>query len=281
MGSYPVEIRRCQHIKISGAQCGSPALRGEKLCYYHDQNDTVAAELYLDGERYCDGQIMLPPFEDAHSIQMVLRHVVQLMLQKRIDRKDAGLMLYALQIASGNLKQMQAEKPRPTQVVVEPEKVEDTPMGMTPWSASGRGHDPENGEGEEAEGGPGKESKAEGAPAQSAEEWYASLTEKQKVKLRGRYRSEGLFEPDELHKFLNHEGPDPLLLAMERHCAKRERERQVEAGNSKSAADQDAPAGSIQACQDEEWTDGAGRFGRAPSRKAREGAHPAFISCQG
>jgi hypothetical protein len=143
MGSYPIEIRRCQHIKTSGAQCGSPALRSDKFCYYHKQNRTVPAELYMDGERYCDSQIMLPPFEDGHSIQMVLRHVVQLMLQKRIERKDAGLVLYALQIASGNLKQMRAEKPRPTQVVVDPERVEETPMGMTPWSATGQGHDPE------------------------------------------------------------------------------------------------------------------------------------------
>jgi hypothetical protein len=143
MGSYPVEIRRCQHIKTSGAQCGSPALRNDKLCYYHSQNGTVPAQLYMDGDRCFEGQIMLPPLEDAHSIQMVLRQVVQLMLQRRIDRKDAGLLLYALQIASGNLKQMQAEKPRPTQVVVDPEKVEETPIGMTPWSATGQGHDPE------------------------------------------------------------------------------------------------------------------------------------------
>ena len=95
----------------------------------------------MDGERYCDSQIMLPVFEDAHSIQTMIQRVVQMMLSRRIERKDAGLLLYALQIASGNLKMMQAEKARPTQVVVEPEKAAETPMGMTPWSASGKGHD--------------------------------------------------------------------------------------------------------------------------------------------
>jgi len=45
---------------------------------------------------------------------MVLQHIVQLMRQRRIDRKDAGLALCALQIVSSNLEQMQAEKPRPT-----------------------------------------------------------------------------------------------------------------------------------------------------------------------
>ena len=143
VASYPIEIRRCRHVKTNGTQCGSPALKGQELCYYHEQNRPMPAELYLDGDRYADSQIVLPVFEDAHSIQTVIRQVVQLMLSRRIERKDAGLLLYALQIASGNLKMMQAEKAKPTQMVVEPEKAGETPLGMTPWSASGQGHDPE------------------------------------------------------------------------------------------------------------------------------------------
>ena len=151
MTTYPIEIRRCRHIRTNGTQCGSPALKSKELCYYHTQNQPQPVELYIDGERYSDGQIVLPVFEDAHSIQTVIRQVVQLMLTRRIDRKDAGLMLYALQIASGNLKTMQAEKPKPTHMVVEPEKAADTPLGMTPWSASGHGHDPEDEEQEQDE----------------------------------------------------------------------------------------------------------------------------------
>ena len=45
---------------------------------------------------------------------------------------------------------MNAEKPRPTQVVVDPETVAETPLGQTPWSASGEGHEVED-EGEERE----------------------------------------------------------------------------------------------------------------------------------
>lgn len=143
MASYRVEIRRCQHIKTSGAQCGSPALKEKEFCYYHQQNRAVAAAIYREGERGANGEIVIPPFEDGHAIQTVLRHVVQLVLERRIERKDAGLMLYALQIASSNLRQMAAEKPRPTQVVVEPEKAGETPLGMTQWSAWGEGRDVE------------------------------------------------------------------------------------------------------------------------------------------
>src|SRR5271166_6461807 len=154
---YPIEIRRCRHVKSKGTQCGSPALKGKELCYYHEQNQPQAVELYMDGERYSDGSIVIPVFEDAHSIQTVIRQVVQLMLTRRIERKDAGLLLYALQIASGNLKTMQAERAKPTQVVVELDKAGETPLGMTPWSASGQEHDPEEGEGEsEGQNSPGR-----------------------------------------------------------------------------------------------------------------------------
>jgi hypothetical protein len=218
MASYPVEIRRCQHIKTSGAQCGSPALRNEKLCYYHKHNRLAPAELYLDGDRYCDSQIMIPPFEDAHSIQMVLRHVVQLMLQKRIDRKDAGLMLYALQIASGNLKQLQAEKPRPTQVVMDPEKVEETPIGMTPWSATGQGHDPDEGEGEERPA----DSESITAPP-TPEELCRLVPTDDRHALITKWRDKGLITHEEIDNYIMSDGPDPILLAIGRDQAERKR----------------------------------------------------------
>jgi hypothetical protein len=28
-------VRHCTHIKVTGQQCGSPALRGEFFCYFH------------------------------------------------------------------------------------------------------------------------------------------------------------------------------------------------------------------------------------------------------
>ncbi|MGB9236958.1 MAG: hypothetical protein WCC04_21315 [Terriglobales bacterium] len=151
MVSYPVEIRRCQHVKTNGTQCGSPALRDKPFCFFHSENRPKAIDFCVDGETYSDGTLVMPVFEDAHSIQVVIRQVTQLLLQNRIGEKTAGLLLYALQIASGNLKQMAEEKARPTQVVVDPEKVAETPIGMTPWSAGGSGHDEEEVDEEESE----------------------------------------------------------------------------------------------------------------------------------
>src|SRR5450759_1690241 len=118
---------RCQHIKVSGTQCGSPALRSKKFCFYHQQNRPLTVECYSEGQ-YATGEIDLPVFEDAHSIQSVIRQVVQMVLQKRIERKTASLLLYALQIASSNLKRIELEKPQPEQVVTDLETVSQTPV---------------------------------------------------------------------------------------------------------------------------------------------------------
>jgi hypothetical protein len=117
---------RCRHIKVSGTQCGSPALRNKNFCFYHQQDRPIAVDCFYNPDEYSTGEIILPPFEDAHSIQSVIRQIVQMVLQKRLERKTASLLLYALQIASSNLKRMDHEKPQPEQVVVDVESVAET-----------------------------------------------------------------------------------------------------------------------------------------------------------
>jgi len=208
MASYPVEIRRCRHVKTNGTQCGSPALKAEELCYYHEQNRPQEVELYLDGERHSESSMVLPVFEDAHSIQTVIRQVVQLMLSRRIDRKDAGVLLYALQIASGNLKTMQAEKAMPTQVVVEVDKAGETPIGMTPWSANGPGHDVDK-----ASGGECEKWSSLGRPP-SAEECYSAMCTTERMAMTEGLAKHGVIDPGEMTAAFFHGGPDPLLPAM-------------------------------------------------------------------
>jgi hypothetical protein len=241
MASYPIEIRRCRHVKTNGTQCGSPAVKGKELCFYHERNRPQPVELYMDGERYCDGQIVLPVFEDAHSIQTVIRQVVQLMLTRRTERKDAGLLLYALQIASGNLKLMQAEKAKPTQVVVEPDKAAETPLGMTPWSATGQGHDCDEAAGGEAEDSP--------VPPPSPEEFYFAMSVEDRMAMRKDYDRKGLIRRDEFEAYFSDDGPDPLLLAIARLWEKRERRKRPQAASSESAGEEGLAPGTIQACR--------------------------------
>jgi len=127
---------RCRHIKVNGTQCGSPALRSKLFCFYHQKERPCPLPCYSDIE-YATGEITLPFFEDAHSIQAVIRQVVQMVLQKRLQQKTASLLLYALQIASSNLKRMELEKPQPEQVVTDLEPVTPDEAWQAPIARSG------------------------------------------------------------------------------------------------------------------------------------------------
>ena len=120
---------RCQHIRTSGTQCGSPALRNKIHCYYHDRWRPTVVNLSEPGKR---AHFTIPILEDAHSIQFAIPQVMHQLIDKTIDTKTAGLMLYALQIASSNLRQLNAETPQPSQVVVDLDKVDETPLELSP-----------------------------------------------------------------------------------------------------------------------------------------------------
>jgi hypothetical protein len=140
-----------------------------------------------------------------------------------------------------HLKLMQAEKAQPTQVVVEPDKAAETPLGMTPWSATGQGHDQD-----EAEGG---ESDAVVPPA-SAEEVYSAMSVEDRIAMRKDFDRKGLIRRDEFEAYLfSDDGPDPLLLAITRGWEERERRKRSQAASLESAGEEGLAPGTIQACR--------------------------------
>ena len=32
---FSLNIQRCRHLKVNGTQCGSPALKDHRFCYFH------------------------------------------------------------------------------------------------------------------------------------------------------------------------------------------------------------------------------------------------------
>jgi hypothetical protein len=108
----------CQHIKSNGLLCRSFALSGQRYCYFHRQQH--------DFRRHPSAKppiFELPPLEDANSIQLAVMEVCRALLEDRIDQRRAGLLLYALQIASSNLRRVDFEplelaeaKPAPVSV---------------------------------------------------------------------------------------------------------------------------------------------------------------------
>jgi hypothetical protein len=139
MPSYPPSVRRCHHLKVNGTQCGSPALRNEKHCYYHARWTRKGQEVISHLQK--EGAVMLPTLEDANSIQVALADVIRMLRTQEVDHRTAALMLYALQTASANLKHTSFE-PEPTQVVIDRECVARRPIGATAWSTvEGREYD--------------------------------------------------------------------------------------------------------------------------------------------
>ena len=93
MASFP---NRCQHIKVNGTQCGSPALRRNRFCYFHKRHHLERIALAADrvksaGRSRCRAAIDLPVLEDANSIQISLMQIMRLIIAGNIDGKTAGL----------------------------------------------------------------------------------------------------------------------------------------------------------------------------------------------
>ena len=130
MSSYP---NRCQHIKINGTQCGSPALRRNKFCFFHkkwhEQRIRINARQASRAR-----SIDLPVLEDANSIQVALMQIMRMTMAGELDTKKAGLLLYALQTASFNLRHTNFE-PFMHSVVLDPRNAADSLLGESQlWS---------------------------------------------------------------------------------------------------------------------------------------------------
>ena len=93
-------VRNCTHIKVTGIRCGSPALRGEQFCYFH--------------QRMVRG-VPTPPnarlhpvalIENEEAIQASLMEVINALIRNMIDLKRAELILRALHIAVRNVRRV-------------------------------------------------------------------------------------------------------------------------------------------------------------------------------
>ena len=118
MSLYPESIARCQHLKVNGTQCGSPALRKQRFCYFHKDWRQKRLQINVNIRRE-QGAVTLPVLEDANSIQVALMQVMRLLITAQIEHRTAGLLLYALQTASANLARTTFEPKLPTQVVID------------------------------------------------------------------------------------------------------------------------------------------------------------------
>ena len=111
--SLPRGVARCQHIKVNGTRCDSPALKGKAYCYFHYRARLHDAPVTpgANGQKLiAKSQEPIAPspdlflLEDANSIQCALQWVLRRILAASIDHRQASLLLYGLQIAAANIK---------------------------------------------------------------------------------------------------------------------------------------------------------------------------------
>ena len=124
---------RCQHLKINGTQCGSPALRRHRFCYFHKRFQDERIQLSADRARRGVATFELPILEDANSIQIALMQVMRLLVSGQLDHKTASLLLYALQTASTNLR-LTKFFPRTHDVILDVRDVAETQLGAHIWN---------------------------------------------------------------------------------------------------------------------------------------------------
>jgi hypothetical protein len=112
----------------------------------------------------------LPLLEDANAVQVALMKVIQMLGSGRLDHKTAGLMLYALQTASVNLRNTDFETEEVTDIVIDRDTVDATCINGPQWFEEDFDEDEE---GEEAET---EDEDEEGEEAEEAEEDDAEVT---------------------------------------------------------------------------------------------------------
>jgi len=136
MSIYPSNIARCQHIKINGTQCGSPALRRDRFCYFHKNWESQRLRIAFAGakqaRRSSQAVLDLPLLEDANSVQIALMQVMRLLVSGSIEHRTAALLLYGLQTASANLRHTRFE-PYVRDVVIDPSHVAGTLVDGYAW----------------------------------------------------------------------------------------------------------------------------------------------------
>jgi hypothetical protein len=140
------DVPRCQHVKVNGTQCGSPALRSRRHCFFHNR--------MLDGKKRFTAENQIKPrplfsmclLEDANAVQVALMQVLQLLGSGQMDHKTAGLMLYGLQTASINLRNAEFEVDEATDVVIDRDDVYRTSIGGQQWFEEDFDHEAEEAE---------------------------------------------------------------------------------------------------------------------------------------
>ncbi len=98
----------CSHCKADGVPCGSPALRGKTLCYFHQRDAKRAHQRAKLRRRAEVCELRFPPLNNITDVQIALFDVMDALAANRIEPQRASALLFGLQQASLHLRGPQA-----------------------------------------------------------------------------------------------------------------------------------------------------------------------------
>jgi hypothetical protein len=93
-------FRICKHLKEDGMPCGSPALRGGRLCYYHNRDQQ---RLEFSGSAIRRADVLgprLPHMKSLADVQSALYEVITALATDRVSTRRAGRILFDLEQAA-------------------------------------------------------------------------------------------------------------------------------------------------------------------------------------
>lgn len=94
---------RCRFEKGNGMPCRAPRMRGKKYCHMHVMLEEARPE-----------KIKLPNLGDANSIQAAIAKGAQAVVDGKLERKEASILGYYLQLAVSNVGRVDFEEEKLT-----------------------------------------------------------------------------------------------------------------------------------------------------------------------
>ena len=100
-----MSLRTCDHLKEDGILCGSPALRGQKLCYFHHRDHKRSQYAAAAIRRSDVLGPRLPRIKSLADIQVALYEVMTAIVSNRVSHQRAGRILFDLERAAVSLRE--------------------------------------------------------------------------------------------------------------------------------------------------------------------------------
>jgi hypothetical protein len=159
MDSQAEKYAICRHIKTNGRRCQSPAITGSIFCFYHRtfrRSHDAACTAKIGPLRPETVQYLLengqnpaqfatspayafPPLEDAESIQLAISLLFSAIAAGQVDPVQGRSLLYALQVASFNVRALAPALASGDDLSTLPRRVVRTRDGQT-FAARGDGN---------------------------------------------------------------------------------------------------------------------------------------------